>query len=109
MRQIWAAAWLSAFLLVGQATASDQAQKAEAAKDKAEVLEEKAAAEGSKAPPTPAEIITKTEAQAVDPTGEEPLNDAITCLSRTIYWEAKGKGAAEHGSHRQCCYEPARP
>lgn len=71
-----------------------QAQKAEATKKKAGVLEKNTAAEGSKALPSPAEIIRKTEAQAVDPVGEGPLNDAITCLSRTIYWEARGKGAA---------------
>jgi spore germination cell wall hydrolase CwlJ-like protein len=71
-----------------------QAQKAEATKKKAGVLEKNAAAEGSKALPSPPEIIRKTEAQAVDPVGEGPLTDAITCLSRTIYWEARGKGAA---------------
>jgi len=80
--------------VVGLANATDQAQKVEATKGKAEVLEEKASAEGSKILPTPAEIITKPDAQAVDPVGEEPLNDAITCLSRTIYWETKGEGAA---------------
>lgn len=42
----------------------------------------------------PSEIITKPEAQAVDPVGKELLNDAITCLSRTIYWESRGDGAA---------------
>jgi len=83
------------FLLVGQATAADQAQKAEGAKGKAEVLEEKASAEGSKGLPTRVEIINKPEAQAVDPIGEEPLDDAITCLARTIYWEAKGKDDAD--------------
>jgi len=80
--------------VVGLANATDQAQKVEATKGKAEVLEEKASAEGSKILPTPAEIITKPDAQAVDPVGEEPLNDAITCLSRTIYWETKGEEAA---------------
>ena len=94
MRQIWAATCLTTFLLVGLANAADQAQNEEAAKGKAEVLEEKASAEGSKMLPTPAEIITKPEAQAVDPVGEEPLDDAITCLSRTIYWETRGEGAA---------------
>ncbi|MDQ1335757.1 MAG: hypothetical protein QG552_2707 [Thermodesulfobacteriota bacterium] len=82
-------------LLVGQTTAADQAQKAEGAKGKAEVLEEKTSAEGSKAQPTQAEIINKSEAQAVDPTGKEILDDAITCLARTIYWEAKGEDDAE--------------
>ncbi len=93
MRQIWVATCLATILLVGHATAANRAQKAEAAESKAEVLEENAAAQGSKAHPTPSEIITKPEVQAVDPVGEEPLNDAITCLARTIYWEAKGEGA----------------
>lgn len=94
MRQIWVTTCLAAILLVGQATAADPAQKVEATENKAEVLEQNAAANGSKALPTPSEIITKTEAQAVDPVGAEPLNDTLTCLSRTIYWEAKGEGAA---------------
>jgi hypothetical protein len=68
--------------------------KVEATEKKAGVLEKNAAAEGSKALPTPSEIISKTEVQAVDPVGEELLNDAITCLSRTIYWEARGSGTA---------------
>ena len=94
MRHIWIATCLATILLVGQAIAADRAHKAEAAESKAGVLEKNAAAEGSKALPSPSEIITKPEAQAVDPVGEEPLNDAITCLSRTIYWEARGEGAA---------------
>ena len=71
-----------------------QAQNAETAKNKAEVLEAKAAPEGSKVPPTPAQIITKPQAQAVDPTGEELMDDAITCFARSIYWEARGEGDA---------------
>lgn len=94
MGEILAAIWLATFLLAGQATAADHAQKAESAKSKAKVLEEKAAPDGSKALPTPAQLITKPQVQAVDPTGEEPLDDAITCLSRTIYWEARGSGTA---------------
>ena len=61
------------------------------ANEKAEVLEQNSASEGSKTSPSRSEVITKTEAQAVDPLGEAALNDAITCLSRTIYWEAKGE------------------
>jgi spore germination cell wall hydrolase CwlJ-like protein len=91
MRQILAAVFLATFLLVNQVSAADQAQKADTAKNKAEVLEKKAAPDGSKVPPTPAQIITKPQAQAVDPSGEELLDDAITCLARSIYWEAKGK------------------
>ncbi len=91
MRQMWVVLCLATILLVGQATAADQAQKAEATERKAGVLE-KNAAEGSKAVPSPSEIIKKTEAQAVDPVGKGPLNDVITCLSRTIYWEARSEG-----------------
>ena len=94
MRQILAAVFLATFLLVNQAIATDQAQKEETAKSKAEVLEKKAAPDGSKVPPTPAQIITKPQAQAVDPSGAELLDDAITCLARSIYWEAKGKSDA---------------
>jgi spore germination cell wall hydrolase CwlJ-like protein len=95
MRQIGAATCLSIFLLVGLANATDQAQKEEAAEGQAKVLEQKASFEGSKTKPTPAEIITKPQAQSVDQTGEEPLDDAITCLARSIYWEAKRKDVAE--------------
>jgi spore germination cell wall hydrolase CwlJ-like protein len=94
MRQIWVVICLVTILLVGDAAATDGAQKAKAAESKAGVLEQNASADGSKALPTPSEIITKKEAQAVDPVGEEPLDHAITCLSRTIYWEARGEGAA---------------
>lgn len=94
MRQILVSACLATIILVAQAAAADRAQKAESTERKAEVLEQNAAAEGSKAIPSPSEIIRKPEAQAVDPVGEEPLDDAITCLSRTIYWEARGEEAA---------------
>lgn len=69
-------------------------QTAKSTEIKARVLEKNATSEGSKAPPSPSEIIGKTEAQAVDPAGKGPMNDAITCLSRTIYWEARGEAAA---------------
>jgi spore germination cell wall hydrolase CwlJ-like protein len=97
MRQMAAATCFTAFLLAGLASAAEQPQeeKAASAKGKAGVLEEKASAEGSKTLPTPAEIITKPQAQAVDPAGEEPLDDAITCLARSIYWEANRKDFAE--------------
>lgn len=93
MRKILTASWLTMLFLLTQLTLpalADQAQKAEVAKSKAEVLEEKAAPDGSKKPPAPTELITKTQVQAVDPTGQEPLDDVITCLARTIYWEARG-------------------
>jgi spore germination cell wall hydrolase CwlJ-like protein len=94
MRHIFAAACLTAILLASRVPAADQVQKTLISEKKAEVLEKKAASDGSKAPPSPSEIIKKNEVQAVDPVGEEPLNDAITCLARTIYWEARGEGTA---------------
>jgi spore germination cell wall hydrolase CwlJ-like protein len=33
--------------------------------------------------------------QAVDPAGAEPLDDAITCLARTIYWEARSEAIVD--------------
>jgi len=97
MRKIWATAYLSILILTGSVSTADQDQKGQAAhaRDKSEVLEEKASAEGSKKQPTPAEIITKQQAQSVDPIGEEPLDDAITCLARSIYWEANRTDNAE--------------
>ena len=56
-----------------------------------------------------AEIIKRPEAQALDPTGREPLDDALTCLARTVYWEARGDQRDEHGSDRERRDEPARP
>jgi spore germination cell wall hydrolase CwlJ-like protein len=55
---------------------------------KAEVLEQNAAA-GNKTAPA-AEVIKRPEAQVLDPAGTEPLDDALTCLARTVYWEARG-------------------
>jgi spore germination cell wall hydrolase CwlJ-like protein len=76
------------------ANAAPSEQTAKATEIKAAVLEKNATPEGSKAPPAPSQTIGKTEAQAVDPAGKGPMNDAITCLSRTIYWEARGEAAA---------------
>src|SRR5919202_5752632 len=88
---------LAALLVAGAAAAQDRAApeeadrpspaKARAAERKAERLEEKAA--GGATPPR-AERITGTEAQAVDPAGAQPLDDPLTCLARTVYWEARG-------------------
>jgi spore germination cell wall hydrolase CwlJ-like protein len=64
-----------------------------ATEKKAAALEQDAAAGGNTAP-SRSEIIGKHEVQAVDPDGTERLGDAITCLARTIYWEARGEQAA---------------
>jgi hypothetical protein len=60
MRQIWIATCLATILLVGQAIAADRSQEAEVAESKAGVLEKNAASEGSKALPSPSEIISFT-------------------------------------------------
>jgi spore germination cell wall hydrolase CwlJ-like protein len=82
---------LAASLAPPSATAGEEAKK-EAARSKA-AAEEKAAARGVEAPP--AAPITRGEAQAVDQSGKEPLDNAITCLARTIYWEARDSTAAD--------------
>ncbi len=91
MRWILIVISLLTIFLAGQVSAANRAQKAQVAKEKAEVLEQNAAPEGSQTVPSPSERITKPEAQAVDPRGEKTLDDAITCLARTIYWEARGE------------------
>lgn len=65
--------------------------KAESAVTKAEVLEQQVAHPATAS--TSAAPISKSEVRALDPQGKAPLDDAITCLARTIYWEAKGGGA----------------
>ncbi len=95
MRVVWIATCLAITLLAGQAIASEQEQKKEVAEDKAEVLEHKAAEKGADVPVPRSEAITTSEVQAVDPAGASPLDDAITCMARSIYWEAKGKSSAD--------------
>jgi spore germination cell wall hydrolase CwlJ-like protein len=63
---------------------------AERTEQKVEALEQNAAA-GNKIAPR-SETLKQPEAQALDPTGREPLDDALTCLARTVYWEARGEG-----------------
>lgn len=96
MRLIARVICFTLMLCAAQAWAGDPQPAAQAAaEDKAQVLEQKAAdKESPKAEPQVAPI-TKTEIQAVDPAGQAPVDDAITCLSRTIYWEAKGGESAD--------------
>ncbi|CAI9006228.1 N-acetylmuramoyl-L-alanine amidase [Pseudomonas sp. IT-P171] len=91
----WIATCLAITLFAGLAFATDQEQKQQAAENKAEVLEQKAADNPSPAPAPKSEAITQSEVQSVDPAGVAPLDDAITCLARSIYWEAKGKDAVD--------------
>lgn len=93
MRWISGMLCVAALLVGGPSQAGETREKAQAAEDKAEVLEEKAASQA----PVPADTppITRSEARAVDPDGEAPLDDPITCLARSIYWEAKGAPAQD--------------
>lgn len=95
MRNVWMVATLSMALLDIQAAMAIQEQKAEVATDKAKSLEQTVVTSDSEESPMPAEVITEAEAQAIDPAGEAPLDEALTCLARTIYWEAKGVADAD--------------
>ena len=101
MHRIWVAAGVAIVSLVGcQRAEVDHSPPPAptgpaATEKKAEVLEQNAAAAGDKATPSPSELIDKPEVQAVDPAGGEPLDDAITCLARTVYWEARGEATVD--------------
>lgn len=88
MHRPWVSAALLALLLVSVRSLAEQEKRAEAAADKAEVLERVVAPDTTATPPE--EPITEREVQAVDPAGSDPLEEPITCLARSIYWEAKG-------------------
>ena len=77
-------------LVIGLAAAPVCRAETPAARDakaKAAALE---AGTGSEKPP--GNPITAAEARAVDPAGTAAIEDPITCLARTIYWEAQGEG-----------------
>ena len=107
MRRYWIAACFALVVVQGQAFAVDPTpntpkdpvnnpQTGKVAEDKAEVLEQKAAAvKEGEATPAKAEPISSVEVQAVDPAGAAPVDDPITCMARTIYWEAKGAKDAD--------------
>ncbi|MBZ9560124.1 MULTISPECIES: cell wall hydrolase [Modicisalibacter] len=84
-----------ALALPGIAAADAPSPKAVIAERKAENLQDSAASDGDGKPPTRAELITPPGVQAVDPAGEAPLDDPITCLARSIYWEARGTEATD--------------
>ncbi|MEH6386644.1 cell wall hydrolase [Pseudomonas profundi] len=94
MRLIRIAIYLTALTCISQPLAAERAERAEAAINKAETLEQITVDEGDVSRAASADAITKAEARAVDPAGEAPLDDAITCLARSIYWEAKGETTA---------------
>lgn len=95
MRLKWVVTCFAIILLGGQVLATEQEQKQEVAEDKAQVLEEKAAEKDRELAVPKSAVITPSEVQAVDPAGAAPLDDAITCLARSIYWESKGVAGAD--------------
>jgi spore germination cell wall hydrolase CwlJ-like protein len=99
MHQTWLAACVVIVALAGcqppeGGKGPPAANDPKATEKKAEALERNAAAEGDNKAPSSSEIIGKPDVQAVDPLGKELLDDPITCLARTIYWEARGEKAA---------------
>ncbi|ARS52317.1 cell wall hydrolase [Kushneria konosiri] len=85
---------LVASLSLPSAQASETTQRA-MAQQKARVLEQRASNEGGVQPPPPDVRLTPGGTKAIDPNGQAPLDDAVTCLARSIYWEAKGTNARE--------------
>ncbi|WP_313455250.1 cell wall hydrolase [Pseudomonas sp.] len=88
--------WITvSFICVALACPVHGAEGASAAvaQDKAQVLEEKVVEDGPL--PREAETLSPRDVRAVDPAGQDAIDDSITCLARTIYWEAKGAGAED--------------
>lgn len=94
MRQTGIALCLATLLSLSLASANEQAQEAQA-EDKAESLEQSHSADDERSSPTQAETLTEIDAQVIDPQGEDALDDPLTCLARSIYWESKGQKTSE--------------
>ncbi|MBU0994195.1 MAG: cell wall hydrolase [Proteobacteria bacterium] len=95
LRQIFIVALVAVFLYQGQACTIEQVKKEKSTQSKADALEKSASANGDKSMPNASDRITRKEAQAVDPTGQEPMDESITCLARSIYWEARGEDVSD--------------
>ncbi len=85
---------LAMILLGCPAAGPDPPQTVAATEKKAETLEKLASSERGIGLPSSAATLRKRDVQAVDPAGTQPMDDPITCLSRTIYWEARGESTA---------------
>jgi spore germination cell wall hydrolase CwlJ-like protein len=100
MRRHGILVWLAIVVLLGcQPDPADRTRESEATgpqvtERKQENLEQNASATGAQSAPSSSEILHKPETQAVDPAGNEPMDDAITCLARSIYGEARGEEIA---------------
>ena len=95
MRRIGPLACVALFVLAAcQPNEQSGAPIPAVVEQKAAALEKNAAAGREQSDPSRSELIGEREVQVVDPAGTEQLDDAITCLARTIYWEARGEKAA---------------
>lgn len=90
MRLTFTAICLFCAVLFSTSTLAADPAAAAKAEEKAAALEHDVATQAADAKPARNETITATEAKAVDPQGAAPLDDTLTCLARTIYWESKG-------------------
>ncbi len=78
------------FFTVSGCNVKKKTESEETVKSKAARLEMKDTINPYGAPAPPGKSITRPEIKMVDKTGKERMDDAITCLARTIYWEARG-------------------
>lgn len=88
MLQILSAGWLFLALFVATAVDANSENLLSEAVRKAEVLEQDIAPDVEVSESV--EPISELEAQVVDPEGSDSLEEPLTCLARTLYWEAKG-------------------
>ncbi|MGQ4878608.1 cell wall hydrolase [Billgrantia sp. LNSP4103-1] len=80
--------WLLLALPVAASAVLNEAPQADVAIRKAEVLEQVIAPDVKVNGLI--ETLSEEEVEAVDPQGNDPLEEPLTCLARSIYWEAKG-------------------
>ncbi|WP_019951037.1 cell wall hydrolase [Kushneria aurantia] len=82
-------------LSLSPALADNTSPGAAVAMQKAEILESRASDAGGVQPLPSGVRLSRDGVRAVDPRGQAPLNDAVSCLARSIYWEAKGTPRGE--------------
>ncbi|WP_110687902.1 cell wall hydrolase [Salinicola aestuarinus] len=94
-RKRWAHSLLTALLVTVSLPSAHADDAAEIALEKANALEQRVADAEEVTPAKADARLTLTGVLAVDPNGAAPLEDAISCLARSVYWEAKGTNREE--------------
>lgn len=89
MQRTLGAAGLIVTLLAGGALWAEEGAAPAEVLEKAQRLEAEVAGPAGEAAPAP---LSESEAAAHDPEGAAPIDDPLTCLARSVYWEAKGEG-----------------